>query len=76
MLYKNEAKDELLTYYSDFMNGLLTKEELNEAVGSSGLSCFLAAREDYKAKYGFRPIKVPVYEISAFEYQEKKEMEK
>ena len=73
MEYKNEAKEDLLTYYSDYINGLLTKEELNEAVGSSGLSCFISAREEFKEKYGFRPIKVPIYEISAFEYQEKKE---
>ena len=74
---KEAAKEAELTLYSDFENGLITKDELNEQIGESGLLCFLTARELFKEKYGYNPIKVPVYELSAYEAtKETNEMEK
>ena len=68
-LYTNEkesSKEYELELFNDYHTGLITKEEMYAAIGEQGLSCFLAAKEAYKAKYGFYPIKVPVYEIGAF----------
>ena len=74
---RNSVKDVELTLYSDFENGLITKDELNEQIGESGLLCFLTAKELFRQKYGYYPIKVPVYELSAYEATEKTtEMEK
>lgn len=63
---KNAATEEQLTLYSDYTNGLITIEELKEAIGQSGLTCFLNARSLFYAKYRFYPIKVPVYQLLAF----------
>lgn len=71
---KEAAKEEQLTLYCDYENGLITREELNEQIGESGLSCYLSARNTFNAKYGFYPIKVPVYELSAFEAEEEEKI--
>ena len=57
-------------YLSDYENGLITREELNEAIGYLKISCFISAKEIYYTKYNFRPIKVPLYKLSAFECKE------
>lgn len=71
---KEAVKEEQLTLYSDYTNGLITRDELNEAIGESGYSCFLSARNAFYVKYGFYPIKVPVYQLSAFENKEMAEI--
>ena len=74
---KNSIKEAELTLYSDFENGLITRDELNEQIGETGLICFLTAKEKFREKYGYYPIKVPVYELSAYEAtEETNEMEK
>ena len=71
---KEAVKEEHLTLYSDYHNGLITREELNEYIGISGYQCFLNARRAFYMKYDFYPIKVPVYELSAFENKEAAEI--
>lgn len=67
---KLEAKEIELTILSDYDNGLISREEMQEQLGNNSFYCFLSARQQYKAQYGFYPIKVPVYELSAFELTE------
>ena len=68
-IYGNEkklVKEYELTIVSDFANGLIGKEEMNELIGEGILYAFICARREYKSLYGFTPIKVPVYALSAF----------
>ena len=63
-LFHTEQKDsvkEEAEYYNDYTIGLITRDEMNQAVSKLGFEVFLRARTAYKAKYGFTPIKVPVY---------------
>lgn len=64
---KRENKQDDLSICADYESGLITKEEMQEKLSSNSLSCFIAARGEFKCKYGYYPVKVPVYEISAFE---------
>ena len=61
-----ETKQEDLSIYADLDSGLITKEEIQERFSSYSLACFIAAKKEFKTKYGYYPVKVPVYEISAF----------
>lgn len=63
---KENTQDDL-SVYADYDSGLITKEEMQEEVRFNRLSCFIDAKNTFKAKYGYNPIKIPVYEISAFE---------
>lgn len=64
---KKENKQDDLSICADYDSGLITKEEMQEKLSSNSLSCFIAAQNEFKIKYGHYPVKVPVYEISAFE---------
>lgn len=64
---KRENRQDDLSICADYDSGLITKEEMQEKLSSNSLSCFIAAKNEFKAKYGHYPVKVPVYEISAFE---------
>lgn len=64
---REEAKEEEENIISDYQNGMITKAEMIEAIGYSGYSCFILAQKFFKSDYGFTPLKVPVYELSAFE---------
>lgn len=64
---KKENKQDDLSICADYESGLITKEEMQEKLSSNSLSCFIAAKGEFKCKYGYYPVKVPVYEISAFE---------
>lgn len=70
---KQLIQEDELTVLSDFQNGLITKEEMNEQIGENVLSAFIQARMAYKALYGYYPIKVPVYQLSAFDLSEKEQ---
>ena len=63
---QESRKTDELEIFSDYQSGLITKEEMCEMIGERGFIAFKAARECFKEKYGYFPIKVPVYEISAF----------
>ena len=64
---KKENKQDDLSICADYDSGLITKKEMQEKLSSNSLSCFIAAQNEFKTKYGHYPVKVPVYEISAFE---------
>ena len=64
---KEDMKEEELDIFSDYQNGLITKEEMNEKIGECGLWAFRFARKQFADKHNYFPIKVPVYRISAFE---------
>ena len=64
---KESAKEIELEIFCDYQNGLITKDEMFKQIGESGFRCFAEARKNFYNKYGYYPIKVPVYEISAFE---------
>lgn len=64
---KRENRQDDLSICADYDSGLITKEEMQEKLSSNSLSCFIAAKHEFKSKYGYYPVKVPVYEISAFE---------
>ena len=38
-----------------------------ESIGERGYQDLVIARKVFKQKYGYYPVKVPVYEISAFD---------
>lgn len=58
---QKEILDEELELYSDYKNGLIEEDELGKKAKEIGFRAFLSAQETYKKKYGYRPIKVPVY---------------
>lgn len=64
---KGENKQDDLFICADYASGLITKEEVQEKLNDNSLSCFIAAKKEFKIKYGYYPVKVPVYEISAFD---------
>ena len=64
--HKAANKDYELEVFSNYQNGLISKEEMFEQVGASGFSCYQSARSEFNRKYNYYPIKVPVYELSAF----------
>jgi hypothetical protein len=49
---------------------LITREEMNEMIGERALEAFKAARDCFKEKFGYYPIKVPVYELNAWEVEQ------
>lgn len=63
-------QEHIATYYSDYKGGIITKEELNAAVGEIGIFAFINAQREFKATYNFRPLKVPIYCLSAYETTE------
>ena len=64
---KESAKEIELEIFCDYQNGLITKDDMYKQIGESGFRCFAEARKTFYKRYGYYPIKVPVYEISAFE---------
>ena len=69
--YRKANQEKIATYYSDYKGGIITKEELNAAVGEVGISAFIDAQREFKATYNFRPLKVPIYCLAAYETPEK-----
>ena len=56
-----------LELLNDYQIGLIQKEELQEAIGEISLSNYIAARKCFYQKYGYYPIKVPVYGLDGFD---------
>lgn len=72
-IYSDEKKliqEDELTIMSDYQNGLITQEEMKTLISDATLGAFISARALYKEKYGYYPIKVPVYQLSAFDLSE------
>jgi len=64
---KHENNHADLAICADYDSGLISNEEMQEILSYNSISCFINAKKIFKDKYGYYPIKVPVYEISAFE---------
>lgn len=64
--YRADNKRYELRIFNDYQNGLITKQEMYERVGEEAFNCYQQARSEFNKKYGYYPIKVPVYELSAF----------
>ena len=64
---KESIKEDELEIFSDYQNGLISREEMNSRIGICGFESFKLARKRFAEKHKFFPIKVPVYTISAFE---------
>ena len=72
-IYSDEKKliqEDELTIMSDYQNGLITQEEMKTLISDTTLGAFISARTLYKEKYGYYPIKVPIYQLSAFDLSE------
>ena len=54
---------------ADLDNGLLTRKEADRIISDNCINAFISAKQSFKIKYGYYPIKVPIYELSAFEYE-------
>lgn len=70
-LFKQNRENTLemqLDIISEFTAELITREEMNAQIGSITFNSFVDARNEFKAKYGFTPIKVPVFGIEGIHY--------
>ena len=54
---------------ADLDNGLLTRKEADRIISANCINAFISAKQSFKIKYGYTPIKVPIYELSAFEHE-------
>ena len=52
---------------ADFQAGLITKEERDDKIGESSYAGYVAAQSEFYNKYGYRPLKIPVYSIFAID---------
>ena len=64
---KEDGKQKELELLNDYQIGLIQKEELQEAIGEISLSNYIAARKSFHQKYGYYPIKVPVYGLDGLD---------
>lgn len=69
--YRELNKEQIANLYSAYEGGNITKEELNSEIGELGISSFISAQKEFKATYNFRPLKVPIYCLAAYETPEK-----
>ena len=69
--YRELNKEHIADLYSAYEGGNITKEELNSEIGELGISSFISAQKEFKAIYNFRPLKVPIYCLAAYETPEK-----
>ena len=52
---------------NDYEIGLITKEDMTAIIGQQAYFGYANARREFKAKYGYTPVKVPVYGIYGFD---------
>lgn len=64
---KKDSAEHDASIVSDYASGLITRAEMIESIGERGYQDLVIARKVFKQKYGYYPVKVPVYEISAFD---------
>lgn len=67
---KSEIKKEDVCMFEDYQNGLISREEYGEMLINYNTNLFAQAKKMFAAKYGFYPIKVPRYQLSAFQDKE------
>lgn len=58
---KEEKKKFEASVCSDYENGLITKEKRQEILGDSTYNIYQESKRRFHTKYGYYPIKVPVY---------------
>ena len=63
---RKENKKDDLSICSEYESGLISKEEMQEALSNNSLNCFIAAKQEFKEKYNHFPVKVPLYKLSAY----------
>ena len=63
---RENKKDFELTVCADYENGLITKEEMNEMLGDNTFNLYRDAKRLFCDKYGYFPIKVPLYVKNAW----------
>lgn len=69
-LFKESFKDCSKTqgdYIADYENGSITKEECDQAISAVAFDCYYNAIGVFIDKYHFKPIKVKLYELNAYE---------
>lgn len=65
--YRDQDKEQIADLYSAYKGGNITKEELNSEIGQLGIFSFISAQNEFKTTYNFRPLKVPIYCLAAYE---------
>ncbi len=58
---KGGLTEKEIEIYNDYQLDIITIEERDKKIGNLGFSAFLSAKKKFKTKYGYNPIKVPVY---------------
>ena len=64
---KESSKDAELELLNDYQIGLITSDDLIESIGSLGFSNYLTARKEFKKKYVYYPLKVPIYALDGLD---------
>lgn len=67
---KADIKKEDVCMFEDYQNGLISREEYGELLINYNTNLFATAKKMFAAKHGFYPIKVPRYQLSAFQDKE------
>ena len=52
-------------FIADFQAGLISKEERDDKIGESSYSGYVAAQREFCNRYGYFPLKIPVYSLFA-----------
>lgn len=67
---KAEIKLEAIDAYEDYMNGNISKQEWMEIAADTLGDMFKVSKQKFAAKYGYYPIKVPRYQLNAWQNKE------
>lgn len=67
----SQQKEEAINIANDYEIGLITKEEMDKQSGEQLRNKYKEARQLFAAKYGYYPIKVPVYIRGAWTDEDK-----
>lgn len=59
-------QNQTVELYTDYEAGILTRQEFNERLGAMAGTTFLSAMDLFVIKYGFRPMKIPMWVEGAF----------
>lgn len=67
---KAEVKLEAIDAYEDYMNGNISKQEWMEIAADTLGDMFKISKQKFAARYGYYPIKVPRYQLNAWQNKE------
>ena len=65
-LNSDDKKREIAEICSSYENDLITKEERDNELGFSNYMSYEQTKSQFHDKYGFYPVCVPVYELTAW----------